>query len=54
MRRRIKAWLFRLVRPLFVRDVDPNEDYVCCHCGEPVLKRWLFCSDRCEAEHGVL
>ena len=49
MRRRIKAWLLRMIRPLFVGDVDPNEDYECCQCGEPVLERHLFCSAKCAA-----
>lgn len=47
LRRRAKAWLFRLARPAFVRDVDPNEDYECVACGEPVLRRDLYCSDEC-------
>lgn len=38
---------YALVRPLFVRDVDPNEDYRCCVCGKPVLRRYLTCSKRC-------
>jgi predicted nucleic acid-binding Zn ribbon protein len=33
---------------MFVRDVDPNEDYTCEVCGEPVLLRWLYCSEACE------
>lgn len=39
--------LYRLIRPLFVEDIDSNEDYVCGSCGKPVLRRSLFCSDRC-------
>lgn len=43
-------WLARfydLIRPLFVRDWDRNEDFVCGHCGRPVLRRYLFCSIEC-------
>lgn len=50
MRRRLKAWLFRLVRPLFVKDVDTNEDYECVICGEPVLRRHLTCSRECSSD----
>lgn len=44
VRRRLKAALFSLVRPLFVRGVDPREDYECVYCGEPVLRRQMTCS----------
>jgi hypothetical protein len=47
MRRRFKSWLFNLVRPLFVYRVDAREDYVCCVCGEPVLRRVLTCGPEC-------
>ena len=50
MRRIIKAVAYKIVRPLFVRDVDPNEDYECVVCGEPVLRRYLTCSEPCRAE----
>ncbi len=43
------------VRPLFVDDIDRNEDYVCGRCGRPVLTRLVFCSSECselvEEEH---
>ena len=48
--RAIKNWLFRLIRPLFVANVDPSEDYECIMCEEPVLRRRLTCSASCEAE----
>lgn len=38
---------YDLIRPLFVKDVDPNEDYNCIRCGWPVLRRQLFCSKAC-------
>lgn len=47
MKRNIKAWLFSIVRPLFVRDLDPNEDFACMQCGEPVFRRYLYCSREC-------
>lgn len=50
IRRSIKAKVFETIRPLFVPNVDKNEDYICGQCGEPVLKRYLYCSDKCAAE----
>lgn len=41
--------IFDLLRPLFVKDWDRNEDYICGHCGRPVLKRYLFCSRECSS-----
>lgn len=53
LRRRVKALLFRIVRPLFVKDVDRNEDYECVECGEPVLRRDLVCSEECGRKSGL-
>lgn len=39
---------YKIIRPLFVSDIDPNEDYNCGTCNKPVLKRYLFCSHKCE------
>lgn len=41
------AILYNVVRPLFVEDIDVNEDYRCCWCVKPVLTRLLFCSKAC-------
>jgi hypothetical protein len=41
------ALFYKLIRPLFVRDADLNEDYECIVCGKPVLHRRLYCSRRC-------
>jgi hypothetical protein len=40
-------WFFNLIRPLFVKGIDPNEDYFCVICNRPVLKRYFCCSDKC-------
>lgn len=48
--RPIKRALFDAIRPLVVPDCDSNEDYVCVMCGEPVLRRFLTCSERCGKE----
>lgn len=44
--------MYRVVRPLFVNDVDVN--YECCWCVKPVLTRMLFfskaCNDRFDEE----
>jgi hypothetical protein len=54
--RRLKTAWFKAIRPLFEQDVDPNEEFVCGECCEPVLRRVLFCSvacsDRFEAKYG--
>ena len=47
MRIFIKTLIFRLIRPLFVKDICVNEDFECVECGEPVLKRMLYCSKKC-------
>jgi len=44
--RAVKRFVYALLRPLLIRDVDPNEDYSCTMCGEPVLTRRLVCSRR--------
>lgn len=44
----VKAFVFSLLRPFFVPDADPNEDYECVVCGNPVLRRRWACSRRCE------
>lgn len=44
---KLLAFIFNIIRPLFVDNVDKNEDYECMACGKPVLKRHLFCSDKC-------
>lgn len=43
----MKKFIFDLIRPLFVKDIDPNEDYNCMECGTPVLRRILYCSTKC-------
>ena len=44
---RIKASFFKLIRPLFVKDLDVYEDFECEACGNPVLKRYFYCSKEC-------
>lgn len=51
--REYKAAFFTWIRPLFVRDIDPNEDFICGSCGEPVLRRDLTCSKACSEELGI-
>lgn len=45
---KLLSFIYNLIRPLFVEDIDPNEDFVCGKCSKPVLTRVLFCSKRCE------
>lgn len=42
------AIFYGLIRPLFVRNIDPNEDYSCGTCGKPLLRRYIFCSKACQ------
>lgn len=39
---------YNLIRPLFVKNLDENEDFLCCYCNKPILNRDLFCSERCQ------
>ena len=49
---KIKAWLYKLIRPLFVKNINPNEDFICMTCCAPVLRRYLFCSVKCGKKLG--
>jgi hypothetical protein len=42
---KLKHYFFKLIRPLFVSNIDPNEDFNCMICNEPVLKRYLTCDN---------
>ena len=46
----IRKIFFNLIRPFFVWDIDPNDDYVCVNCGRSVLTRNLFCKNKCYQE----
>jgi hypothetical protein len=48
---KIKYWFYEIVRPIFVSDIDRNEDYNCGYCCKPVLKRILYCSETCSSKH---
>ena len=47
MRKRFKSFIFETIRPLYVKDIDINEDFFCMRCCEPVLGRTLYCSTKC-------
>lgn len=47
LRRTFKRVIFSVLRPLFVEDLDANEDFACIVCDEPVLRRHLTCG-QCE------
>ena len=51
---RVLDLFYSLIRPLFVRDVDSNEDYLCIMCGKPVLRRFLTCSIKCSNDFDTL
>ncbi len=48
---KILARFYKLIRPLFVEDIDPNEDFECIYCRRPSLDRILYCSDNCFKNH---
>lgn len=39
---------YEIIRFLFVKNIDINEDFNCGMCNKPVLRRYLFCSIKCE------
>lgn len=44
-------WFYDLIRPLFVRGWNKNEDFNCGLCDRPVLRRYLYCSSECSEIH---
>lgn len=48
-----RKFFFDLIRPLFVRNVDPSENFECNECRRPVLRRVLFCSRSCHEAHSA-
>ena len=42
----LMTW-YCIIRPLFVEDINVNEDYNCCECNKPVLRRVMLCSVKC-------
>lgn len=38
---------YTIIRPLSVKNVYIDEDYLCGECCRPVLTRVLFCSTEC-------
>jgi hypothetical protein len=51
VRAMFKKTLFDLIRPLFVRDIMPDEEFLCEECRAPVLRRTVFCSRDCHQAH---
>lgn len=43
----LKARLYHWLRPYLMHNPDPNEDFNCANCQQPLLRRVLFCSDFC-------
>ena len=46
----MKQFIYNLIRKLFWKSYDPNEDFVCMNCGKPVFRRYLFCCAKCHDE----
>ena len=44
---RLLHWWYWKIRWIFVPDYNINEDYNCMYCGKPVLRRYLYCSQKC-------
>jgi hypothetical protein len=51
MRMVFKQFFFYLIRPLFVRNIRPNEEFRCEECRGPMLRRTIFCSRDCHTAH---
>jgi len=39
--------IYHILRVLFWKSFDPNEDFGCGNCGRPVFRRFLYCNARC-------
>lgn len=46
-----KQLFFDIIRPLFVRDIKPGEEFLCEECRGPMLRRVVFCSQKCHNAH---
>ena len=44
---KVVLWLWDLLRATYYRWKDPNEDYICGHCGKKTRPRYLYCSAAC-------
>jgi hypothetical protein len=51
--RKVKAFIFKLIRPLFVDDLDVNEEFNCVVCGTSVLRRKLLCRSCTKAGRAI-
>lgn len=49
---KLLVFIFYYIRPLFVDNLDRNEDFYCMECCKPVLRRYLFCSEKCSNSQG--
>lgn len=52
MRRKLKSIWYKMIRRWVLgydafTGIDPNEDFKCGTCLEPVLRRSMFCSSDC-------
>lgn len=43
-----RSLAFSLVRWAVVPDLDPNENFNCGFCSKPLLRRYLYCSQKCD------
>ena len=48
---KFKSFIFDLIRYLFWKDYDVNEDFRCSNCGKEFYKRQIYCSVKCSKEH---
>jgi len=44
---RIRFFVFNLIRRIFWKSYNPNEDFTCCCCQKELYHRYLFCSSAC-------
>jgi hypothetical protein len=43
----IRRTIFNFIRRIFWSDYDRNEDFSCGYCGKEMLRRFLYCSQKC-------
>ena len=51
---RLRKMVFGFIRKYFWSDYNPNEDFGCMYCGKQMLRRYLYCSQRCQDKDGML
>ena len=43
--------LYDIIRRMFWKDYDSNENFICACCGKPLYERLIFCSKKCSDKY---